>query len=449
MEHELAFRAMPGNGAMVVKSICSKSGTFSVPCEIKRTMQSWLELGISHGGIFISHEALNLVDWSLPSLQANRWVLFIDESPCPWSYYNRRHPITNTHVQEMLAWSELPISGDKEEDESLKKYVQVSLSAKGEALATSGIDDLAPAYASLLNTIRHGKTAVGNRSFFEPTGKKNSSTLSVFSVTDPHRFAVFSSVTILSANFRHTFAYLLWNSDAVTFSPHPVLQANRRRAVPLSARTRIFSFGPKDASINWFKEQCQPLKAAGEWLATHINRPAYYTLNGHKEIVDPIRSRHWEKVAPIAIGSNRLTDITAAAWLVSLKAKPLEYATIRSVFGITRDQFDRAREHEALYQFALRSNLRDFNSATPVDLYVVSDRQAKYLCDVLGVAGFEQVGVNLPQSEKPATDAAPIGRPPKHQTAEERLEAQRKSKRESAQRTRAQQRINQQQQKAA
>lgn len=120
MEHELAFRAMPGNGAMVVKSICSKSGTFSVPCEIKRTMQSWLELGISHGGIFISHEALNLVDWSLPSLQANRWVLFIDESPCPWSYYNRRHPITNTHVQEMLAWSELPISGDKEEDESLK-----------------------------------------------------------------------------------------------------------------------------------------------------------------------------------------------------------------------------------------------------------------------------------------------------------------------------------------
>lgn len=446
-EHSSTLKSMSGAQAVVVKSIFSEPGKHTVAGEIHETMEHWAKLGISHGVIFISHEALNLADWSRPSIHADQWELFIDEAPCPWAYYNQNHPVTNVDVRQLLSWAPLPESDDKRENKALNKYVQLSLSQKGEDLASSCTDAMREAYGPLLNVVRHGKIAVGNRSFFEPDGSKDSTKLSVFSLTDPHRLSVFRHVTILSANFLHTFAYLLWSGDTVTFTHHPAISSNRSRSVPLSSRTRIFSFGPKNASLNWFKADCKPLDMAGAWITQNLDRPFFYAKN--EAVEDSIRGTLGEMVAPIAIGSNRLSDKTAAVWFVALKAEPLEYATIRSVFGISRDQFDRAREHEALYQFALRSNLRDFDSTTQVDLYVISDRQAKYLCDVLGVTNFEQVGVNLPQSEKPATDAAPIGRPPKHKTAEERLEAQRKSKRESAQRTRAQQGGNQQQQKAA
>lgn len=428
-----------------VESIYADKCSLQVGTHITRAMEDWIKLGVDHGVVFITHEALNLVEWTRTSIKADSWHLFIDEAPCPWAYYNQLHPVTDGDVRSLLAWEPLP-SSDLDECEVLKPWVQISLSEKGDNLLASGTDAMRSAYAPLLNTVRRGKIAVGNRSFFEPDGTQESSKLSVFSLTDPHRFSVFRSATILSANFRHTFAHLLWSGDTVNFIPHPTLATRRDRAVPLNVRTRIFSFGPRDASLNWFKDDCQPIAVAGQWLGTSINSPFYYAVN--EAIDDPIRSIHGQKVAPIAIGSNSLSDMTAAAWLVSLKAKPLEYATIRSVFGISRDQFDRAREHEALYQFALRSNLRDFNSTTSVELYVVSDRQAQYLCDVLGVPTFSRVGVALPEPVKPITNAVK-GRPRIHQTPEDALQAKRERDKEAKRLKRAQQRQNQQQQEAA
>ena len=444
-EQESALGAIRPSG-MRVKAIYAEGGNLQVGSRITKAMEDWIKLGIGHGVIFISHEALNLVEWTRTSIQPGSWHLFIDEAPCPWAYYNQLHPVTNPDVRALLAWEPLP-ANSLDECEALKPYVQISLSEKGERLLASGTDAMRSAYAPLLNTVRRGKIAVGNRSFFEPDGSSESTKLSVFSLTDPHRFSVFRSATILSANFRHTFAHLLWSGNTVNFIPHPTLAIRRDRAVPLHARTRIFSFGSKDASLNWFKDDCQPITVAGLWLGTSLNRPFYYAVN--EGINDPIRSIHGQKVAPIAIGSNSLTDMTAAAWLVSLKAKPLEYATIRTVFGISRDQFDRTREHEALYQFALRSNLRDFSSTTPVDLYVVSDRQAQYLCEVLGVPTFERVGVTLPEPAKVMTASAPRGRPRVHQTAEDAKRAKRDRDREAKRLKRGQQRQNQQQQEAA
>lgn len=445
-EHASTLKGMNGAQAVVVKSIFSEPGCLAVGARIAESMEAWAVRGIKHGVLFISHEALNLVDWSRPSIHADQWELFIDEAPRPWGYYNQNHPVTNADVRQLLTWAPLPEGDDGRENKVLGKYVQLSLSQKGEDLATSGTDAMREAYGPLLNVVRHGKIAIGNKSFFEPDGSKDSAKLSVFSLTDPHRLSAFRHVTILSANFRHTFAYLLWSGDTVTFTPHPAISSNRSRAVPLSSRTRIFSFGPKDASLNWFKADCKPLDTAGAWISENLDRPFYYAKN---EAVDvSIRGMFGERVDPIAIGSNRLADKAVAVWFVALKAEPLEYATIRSVFGISRDQFDRAREHEALYQFALRSNLRDFNSTTSVDLYVVSDRQAQYLCDVLGVPTFSRVGVALPEPVKPITNAVK-GRPRIHQTPEDALQAKRERDKEAKRLKRAQQRQNQQQQEAA
>ncbi len=68
---------------------------------------------------------------------------------------------------------------------------------------------------------------------------------------------------------------------------------------------------------------------------------------------------------------------------------------IRDVFGVTKDEFDRAREYEALYQFVMRSNLRVYDSDKKVDMYVFSKAQAEFLHKITGAPIVKQdVGLN-------------------------------------------------------
>ena len=67
-----------------------------------------------------------------------------------------------------------------------------------------------------------------------------------------------------------------------------------------------------------------------------------------------------------------------------MKASKFEIGSLRNVCGMSNQQLTDWREYNALYQFVMRSNLRDIDSAAPVTIYVFSRKQADYLQRRLG-----------------------------------------------------------------
>jgi hypothetical protein len=81
--------------------------------------------------------------------------------------------------------------------------------------------------------------------------------------------------------------------------------------------------------------------------------------------------------------------------MAAMKGKPQEYGPIKEAFGVTRGEFDRARECEALYQFVMRSKLRDYDSRATVYMYVFSQARAAFLQAATGAAiRHEDIGLN-------------------------------------------------------
>ena len=437
-EHCRWLESMPGSTRMQIHPIHSGMDEpgISVEGRIVRAIEAANAGGTSHCVIFITHEALNLVNWHRPSLEAHRWKLFIDEAPSPWVYLDYKFPVSHSHIAQYFTHQ--PLGGGE-----LKKYSQVQLSPAGEALLHNKGDHLYQSLGGILNAVRAGKMAIANTSFFNPstTTAYDNKILSVYAITDPDSFSAFGEATILAANFHQTFAYKIWSKVGVKFTHHRSIKITRTRRVPISQRVQIYYFSRKDASLSWFRGDANPLAVASKWVDENIDVPFYYTVNeGEKGGInlDQITSRRLgKKIPPIALGSNQEMDKSVAVWFASLKAKPLEYAAIQKVFGLSRDEFDRAREHEALYQFLSRSIIRNFDSDAVVKIYVISERQAKFLLSMTGAAHITQIGIELPLPTKVKNpDARPVGAPIKHLDPNDAIEAQRKSKRESARRRR-------------
>lgn len=439
-EHQATLVAFAGSIPIKVFAINSKDGVrnASVGERITKQVQDINSLNHTHCVLFITHEALFRVDWTRTDLESHRWRLFIDESPMPWSYVETNFPVSWKSVHQYI--NHQP-TGDGHGD-----YIPVQLTDEGEALRRAKHDPFKDVLIDYLNAIRLGKYAYANKSFF-CNGDKQSIKLTMFSIINPKVLDSFAEATILSANFKATFAHLIWSKMGVHFTPHKELVVSRCRAMPLGNRIRIHYFGEREASLNWFNNEANPLKIAGDWFNKHIQVPFYYAVNESRNGGNRLSQVHnplAQQIAPIAMGSNQLSDMTVAAWLVALKGKPYEYAIIEELFGITREQFDRARELEPLYQFALRSNLRDFESSAPVDIYVISKSQANFLKSITGANHIEWVGIDLPEPIKVIdADPKPVGRPKKYKSDEAAKEAQRLRDRKYRQDKRAQQRLNQ------
>ena len=438
-EHETTLKSLVGPSPIQIWQIHSKNGDgkMGVGARIVDQVQTTNESGETHCVIFITHEALLLVDWTRQEVQSDRWKLFIDEAPMPWNYTQGSFDVSHQLVQQFIT----PRTGNVE-IQGTDKFIPVELTEMGEKLRTSRNDLMKQVMGQFLNEATGARYAFANRSFFNQSNSGDKSKkLEIFSIIDPEILGGFKEATILAANFENTFAYKIWSAFDVEFNKHPAFAAPPPRPVPLKNRIKIHYFGERDASLNYFNNPVNPLQVMSKWVDDNLAVPFYYAVNNEvngKNRRNLITNPLAKKIQPVALGSNQLVNYQAAVWLTALKANPAEYNTIMDIFRINRDQYDRAQEHEKLYQFVLRSNLREFNSSKMVDVYVVSKRQAEILQQITGADSINWVGTELPEPivEKD-NDANPVGRPVKHLTAEQKAEAQRISKLESARRRRA------------
>jgi hypothetical protein len=414
-QRQSRLATLAGQSAIQTQVIHSKDGVkgLNVAARITDFIQTTTA---RHSVLFITQEALFLVDWKRPGLDISQWHLFIDEAPNPWKFHSKSFEVSRPDV--LGYFNTNPDPGDG------KDFIRIGLSQKGEALRASKNDAVANIINEFLKATAGCRKGYANKSFFGLADNgRTSSRLEVFSIIDPEMFSGFADVTILAANFQESLLHLIWGASGVEFEPRHDFGLEPPRPFPLRDRIRIYYFSDKDASLRWFNDKADPLKVACEWVNANLEKPFYYTINNEKQgRLDRINTPLATKIQPISAGSNELREFTAAVWFAALKASPQEYV-VMDYFGIDRDQYDRFREHEYLYQFALRSNLRNFNSDQQVDIYVISKRQAEALQAITEASSIVKVDCPLPEPE--ARLALPSGRPKKYKTEEERRAAKR------------------------
>jgi hypothetical protein len=130
--------------------------------------------------------------------------------------------------------------------------------------------------------------------------------------------------------------------------------------------------------------------------------------SGNEAVVSYFEARvPGEQVRPKVAGSNKYRGLTSCAFIYSSKARP-EDAILLDVFGLTREEVERAREREDIWQFAMRGAVRmaDFEGLYTVHLYDLW--QAEALAAMLREEGIADHIVLEPVIEAGILD---VGRP--------------------------------------
>jgi hypothetical protein len=158
----------------------------------------------------------------------------------------------------------------------------------------------------------------------------------------------------------------------------------RTRLVATHKRVSILYFAEhRDSSITRFREGDIPLAAISEFIQRDAgSEPVLWTAN--EKLKSSCNLPDVDFASPKSHGRNDLQHFGRVAWLAAMKASKFEIGSLRSVCGMTSQELTDWREYNALYQFVMRSILRDFDSAAPVTIYVFSRMQADYLQRRLG-----------------------------------------------------------------
>ena len=175
--------------------------------------------------------------------------------------------------------------------------------------------------------------------------------------------------------------------------------------------------------------------------------------SGNEAVVGYFEGRlQGEQVRPKVAGSNLYRHHTSCALIYSSKARP-EDAILLDVFGLTREEVERAREREDIWQFAMRGAIReaDFGGIYTVWLY---DRwQAEALAAMLREEGVADDVVVEPVEEAGILDVERTRPGPKagaKAAASGKTFAEREAERREGDRLRKQrQRAKQREEKAA
>jgi hypothetical protein len=95
-------------------------------------------------------------------------------------------------------------------------------------------------------------------------------------------------------------------------------------------------------------------------------------------------------IDPLVAGLNKHRNATSCAMIFSSKATDAD-EPIMDVFGLSKDDIQRAREDEAIAQFVMRGAIRNLDFGGAYNIYLYSEKQAERLRDRLHGIGFTTV----------------------------------------------------------
>ncbi|MDF2784199.1 MAG: hypothetical protein K0S95_734 [Pantoea eucrina] len=266
----------------------------------------------------------------------------------------------------------------------LKEQVENNLFQSYEAIGNKHItakpqtdfdDDLISALAKEFSFVKQYDYFLMNAGFFEKIGatstyKEKKGQLQVMSWVDLDRYAGLD-ITFLANDFEKSLIYLA--------SPEKFIKTDlqlRQRKTPLSKRMRVHYFSDVNLTGELQKYSPEQFYKAVNWVNTNL-KDYIFTVNGSQST----KTLNGTYVPPKSRGINEYKDFNKAVWFVSLKPSTVEVKQCELMFGLTYQQILHARQNEEMYQFILRTQLRDFDSDEVVDVYVFDKQQALYLSD--------------------------------------------------------------------
>ena len=267
---------------------------------------------------------------------------------------------------------------------ALKEEVETKLFESYEAVGTNHVtaqpqtkfdDDLIKVISTDFAYLNQYDHFLLNAGFFEKIGatdmyKEQKGQLQIMSWCDLGRYEGLD-ITFMANDFENSLVYL---SDPTRFERTAL--SLRERAVPVLERMRVhyFSHVPLTATLREYSPE-QFTKAI-DWINSNLTDYIFTVNSDQKKTV-----LNGTYISPKSRGINEYKEYTNAVWFSSLKPSNVEVKQCEIMFHLTYEQIVQAREREEMYQFIMRSKLRDYNSAEIVDVYVFDKEQALSLCD--------------------------------------------------------------------
>lgn len=206
---------------------------------------------------------------------------------------------------------------------------------------------------------------------------KGNRSLEIICFNNPERFSECNSVLFMGNELDHTLMFKAYAKaeDPVVWTPKPVNNL-RPRLYSFSDRVNVHYVSDKRITGKWLGDDPNVLVEMARVINNHINGQEFIWTTNTKHVNRLSPLMDGEFLSPQAQGLNNFSKLTNAVWLASMKPASHEATLITRVFNISYDEIVRAREHEVLFQFINRINIRDFKSSSKVNIYVADKEQA-------------------------------------------------------------------------
>ncbi len=339
--------------------------------------QTWQKLYDSQRNskciVFVTHAALKLyqkwLDWT-------GYELIIDEVP------EATYTYTKNFKDTFDVFSRYVCIGKKD-----GAAYELDLTPAGnEAVVSNSRDSLVLTFMAVLQQIYYKNTKV----WVKCTEWDNSSIekLNFFSVFTPFSLEGFERVLLLGDKCAEMTIAHTWQSIwGVKFSQVQFKPKRKPRSMPVKDRCKVYYFGTKRPSIREAGSSAQPANKIAEYIKANEPETPLWTINSSArpkskkldELFGPENS-----ITPKAHGINDRQHYKAALWLAAMNPNDGQAQQYKDYAGMTKEDIVKDRELNAIYQFVMRTNLRDWESNVFVNLYVWSQDQAEYLKERLG-----------------------------------------------------------------
>jgi hypothetical protein len=364
-----------------------------------------------HVILLITHEGMMSADLG----DLTGWRVRIDEMPLAIVtdkvgveagavYFEQSYdldPVPGTNSSKLKVWDDAPRTRSVLRDSVVQKLVVLDKRAR----TTQGVYVDVQDWADL-----------------RERGRK----LQWWSAWTPLELRTAESVTIAGASYHHSIL------AKVTEALYPgeikieEVHVPGRTRQPRRIFIHYFTRGHRGSSTFWKDKGRDCLLQVGRSLET----VQLGFWSGNEVVTDYFHGRlRGEKVSPKTEGTNNLMHHTSCAYIYSSKALPSDGPLIE-LFGLSREDIERAREIEDIAQFVCRGNLRNPNATGDYHIYLYDLYQAQALANYLTDHGFGTVEL-VPVEEAGLLDMQRPGRgrpssePEDPRSPEERLEKKR------------------------
>ena len=212
---------------------------------------------------------------------------------------------------------------------------------------------------------------------------------------------------LLGANVEDSLLYHWFQQQGVRFEPETAISGKLRPSPGKWGERLHISYFVQGRNFSKYLAKQETTK--GGFLVDQMDamaveelagEPFLYVSNNDRESEILANAPNGKKISVVSNGLNTLQGYHNIYFSAALNRQPKHFAMLKAL-GLLPDLVHRATAHEAVYQVALRTSLRDHNSTHKVHAIVPDQATAERLGSIMGCRDIAQIGNLLPPPIRP------------------------------------------------